>query len=233
MVYGKIKGGFKMSISALASNILNSSTSSTSTASSAVASLSSLSANDFLTLLLTELKNQDPSSPMDSSAMLQQFASLTQVQLAQATNTALQSLSQATATGYIGKTIAYSGSSSNTIAVASGTAGVSTYTLAGNAANVTATITDANGKIVKTANLGSMSAGSYSYQWDGTNNSGTKVADGTYTVGFSAKDGSGNSVSVSTQGTATVTAVVFNSGVAYLVTDAGEIPLTSVTGITS
>jgi flagellar basal-body rod modification protein FlgD len=165
--------------------------------------------------------------------MLQQFSSLTQVQLAQATNTTLQSLQQTSATEYLGKTISYSGSSSDDISVASGTAGTSMYTLAGNASSVSVTIYDASGKAIKTSNLGSMSAGSYSYQWDGTNNSGTKVADGTYTVSFSAKDSTGNSVSVSTQGTATVTAVVFNSGVAYLVTDAGEIPLTSVTGITS
>lgn len=220
-----------MSVSSLASTVPNSSTSSASTTSSLTSSLSSLTASDFLTLLLTELQNQDPTQPMDSSTMLTQFSDLTQVQLAQETNTTLQSLSEATATGYIGKTISYSGASSDEISVTSGTAEASNFTLASNANSVIATVYNSSGKALKTSNLGSMSAGSYSFQWDGTNNSGTKVADGTYTVSFSATDSTGNSVSVSTQGTATVTGVQYTNNVAYLVTDAGQIPLSSVTGV--
>ncbi len=220
-----------MSISTIGSNIFNA-----STTSAAALSMSSLNADDFLKLLLVELKNQDPSKPMDSGAMLEQFSSLTQVQQAQQTNSYLQSLLQtelaltnSQAVGYIGKKISYSG---DKISVASGTVGTSKFTLAGDASKVSVSIYDAAGTAVKTADLGSMPAGSYSFQWDGKNNSGTKVADGTYSVSFSAKDSAGKSISVSTEGTASVTGVVFRSGVAYLVTDAGEIPLSSVTGVT-
>ncbi len=225
-----------MSISAIGSNIFNASTASTSAASTSDVSMSSLSAGDFLKLLLVELKNQDPSKPMDSGAMLSQFSSLTQVQQAQQTNSYLQSLlqtelalSSSQAVGYIGKKVSCAG---DKISVASGTAGTSKFTLAGDAGKVSISIFDAAGTAVKTGDLGSMPAGSYSFQWDCKNNSGTKVADGTYSVSFSAKDSAGKSISVSTEGTASVTGVVFRSGVAYLVTDAGEIPLSSVTGVT-
>jgi flagellar basal-body rod modification protein FlgD len=233
IIYEKIKGGFKMSISALASNLLNSSTAS---AAGTAFSMSSLKADDFLKLLLVELKNQDPSKPMDSSAMLSQFSTLTQVQQTQQSNNYLQSLLESTveasniqAVGYIGKKVSFSG---DKLTVAGGTAGTSKFTLASDAGKVSISIYDAAGSAIKTSDLGSKSAGTYSFQWDGTNNSGAKVADGTYTVGFSAKDSAGKNISVTTEASANVTGVVFKNGIAYLVTEAGEIPLTSVAGVT-
>ena len=222
-----------MGISALDANVLNASSSSDT---GAALSLSSLKADDFLKLLLVELKNQDPSKPMDSSAMLAQFSTLTQVQQTQQANSYLQSLLESTisasnvqAVGYIGKKISFAG---NKIAVAGGSAGTSKFTLAGDANKISVSIYDAAGTAIKTSELGSMSAGTYSFKWDGTNSSGAKVADGTYSVNFSAKDSAGKSISVTTEGIANVAGVVFKNGVAYLVTDAGEIPLSSVTGVT-
>lgn len=222
-----------MSINALGSAILNTSA---AAASSAALSMSSLNGDDFLKLLLVQLKNQDPSKPMESSEMLSQFSSLTQVQQSQQANSYLQSLLQAElalsnnqAVGYIGKKISYSG---NQIPVAGGTAGTSKFTLASAAGKVSISIYDASGTAVKTSDLGSMTAGTYSFTWDGKNNNGAKAADGTYTVSFSAKDSAGKDISVTTEGTANVTGVVFKNGIAYLVTDAGEIPLYSVSGVT-
>ena len=222
-----------MSISALGSTNLNTST---AAASSAALSMSSLNGDDFLKLLLVQLKNQDPSKPMESSEMLSQFSTLTQVQQSQQANNYLQSLLQAElalsnnqAVGYIGKKISYAG---DQIPVVNGTVGFSKFTLAGAASKVSISIYDASGTVVKTSDLGSKAAGTYSFTWDGNNNSGIKVADGTYTVSFSAKDSAGKDISISTEGTANVTGVVFKNGIAYLVTDAGEIPLSSVSGVT-
>lgn len=222
-----------MSIGAVGTDILN--TASASAAGSAL-SVTSLSADDFLKLLLVELKNQDPTKPMDSSTMLAQFSSLTQVQQAQRANDYLQSLLQSTtatsnvqAVGYIGKQISFAG---DKIFVAGGTAGTSKFTLASDAGKISVSIYNAAGTAVKTSELGSMPAGTYSFNWDGTDNSGAKVADGTYSISFSAKDSAGKSISVTTEGIANVAGVVFKNGVAYLVTDAGEIPLSSVTGVT-
>ena len=222
-----------MSISAIDTTVLNGSSSS---GTSSALSLSSLKADDFLKLLLVELKNQDPSKPMDSSAMLAQFSTLTQVQQTQQGNNYLQSLLESTvaannvqAVGYIGKKVTFSG---DKVFVAGGKAGTSKFTLASDAGKLSISIYDASGAAIKTSNMGSKTAGTYSFQWDGTNNSGAKVADGTYKVVFSAQDSAGKNISVTTEGTANVSGVIFRDGIAYLVTDAGEIPLNSISGVT-
>ncbi|HZZ27050.1 MAG TPA: flagellar hook capping FlgD N-terminal domain-containing protein [Pirellulales bacterium] len=82
-----------------------------SATSSALANsaLGSLNLNDFLNMLLTELQNQDPLSPMDSTTMLTQIGQITQVGATQNLNTTLNSLLLGqglnNATGLIGKTI--------------------------------------------------------------------------------------------------------------------------------
>jgi flagellar basal-body rod modification protein FlgD len=68
------------------------STSTSSSSSSTTAATNSLNYNDFLTLLLAEMKNQDPTSPMDASAMVSQLATISEVGQAVQTNTTLSSL---------------------------------------------------------------------------------------------------------------------------------------------
>jgi flagellar basal-body rod modification protein FlgD len=215
-------------------NALTSSTSTTST-SSVVSSLSSLNADDFLKLLLAELENQDPTDPVKTSDMLQEFSTLAQLAQSEKTDAYLKSLDQSIsslsnsqAVSYVGKTITYD---SSEMTISSGGGGNLSFDLASDANDVTATIYNSSGTAVKTIDLGSRSAGSYVYSWDGANSSGTTVSDGTYTVKYSATDTSGNSVSVTTSGTASVTGVVYKNGVAYLVTANGDIPISSVTGV--
>ncbi|THD49347.1 MAG: hypothetical protein E7774_01520 [Bradyrhizobium sp.] len=76
--------------SVTATNPVGSSTA--SAASSTAAATNSLSYNDFLTLLLAEMKNQDPTQPMDPSAMVSQLATVSQVGQAVQTNTTLSSM---------------------------------------------------------------------------------------------------------------------------------------------
>ena len=75
-----------------------SSTASTSSTSSAAASAATqgLSYNDFLTLLMAELQNQDPTQPMDPAQMVSQLATVSEVGQAVQTNTTLASLLTAT-----------------------------------------------------------------------------------------------------------------------------------------
>src|SRR6202789_4345156 len=69
---------------------------STSTASTATAATQTLGYNDFLTLLMAEMKNQDPTQPMDPSQMVSQLATVSEVGQAVQTNTTLNSLLTAT-----------------------------------------------------------------------------------------------------------------------------------------
>src|SRR5579862_3254876 len=82
---------------------------SNSTASSATPSTQTLGYNDFLTLLMAEMKNQDPTQPMDPSQMVSQLATVSEVGQSVQTNSTLASLLTATSLGQaeqlIGKTV--------------------------------------------------------------------------------------------------------------------------------
>ena len=93
-----------------ATSPVGSSTASASTVSPAAsATTQSLNYNDFLTLLMAEMKNQDPTQPMDPSQMVSQLATVSEVGQAVQTNSTLASLLTATslsqAEQLIGRTI--------------------------------------------------------------------------------------------------------------------------------
>lgn len=148
----------------------------------------------FLKLLVTQLKNQDPLNPMDNAQMTSQMAQISTVDGIEKLNTSLQalmnnanasqSLQAATLVGHgvlvPGKGLEFK--------AANGTAygGVD---LAGPADFVTVTINDANGLTMRTLRLEGMEAGAHSFQWDGKTDSGTVVADGSYSISVAAKRG--------------------------------------------
>jgi flagellar basal-body rod modification protein FlgD len=103
--------------------------------SSTPATTQTLDYNSFLTLLIAEMKNQDPTQPMDPSQMVSQLASVSEVGQAVQTNTTLSSLLTATslsqAEQLIGKTITSSdGTMSGVVSSVSVTSSGSTATLA-------------------------------------------------------------------------------------------------------
>ena len=87
---------------------------SSSNSSSSTTSSSSVDYNTFLQLMIAQMKNQDPTNPMDTSEYMSQFAQLSTVEQAMQTNSKLdallssQSLSQAN--GLIGKTVSFTDS---------------------------------------------------------------------------------------------------------------------------
>jgi flagellar basal-body rod modification protein FlgD len=216
----------------MSTSAITSSTTAASTASTIASSVaSSLSSDDFLTILLTQLQNQDPTDPVDTGEMVSSLAALTTMAQQMETNESLKSIAQyaqSSSISYIGKTVTYS---NDEISVSNATAGKTSFTLASNASSVSVAIYDEDGNAVSTLDLGSLSKGTNSFTWDCTDSSGSTVDDGTYTFTVSASDTSDNTVSVSTGGTAEVTGVVYQDGNAYLVTDSGNISLDSVTGV--
>lgn len=90
------------------------STSKSSSSTSSTTSSTGVDYNTFLQLLVAEMKNQDPTNPMDTSQYMSQFAQLSSVEQAMQTNNKLdallssQSLSQAN--GLIGKTVGFTDS---------------------------------------------------------------------------------------------------------------------------
>src|SRR3984957_19254345 len=112
---------------------------------------SSLSESDFLTLLTTQLENQDPlnpQSPSDLAAELAQFSTASGVQTL---NSTLGSGSGVQAAGLVGKNVAVSG---NALILGSNGTAQGAFNLSATAKDVSVTITDASGSVVDTVDLG-------------------------------------------------------------------------------
>ncbi len=181
----------------MSSAITNTSTtvssSSNTTASNPKAELKS---QDFMKLLLVELKYQDPTSPMDSDKMLTQTSQLSALEAQNATKDAMENMTKAFQTSAnfslastIGKT-ADTGLSS--IALSNGKAGAFDVYLPVSTTSSVVSITDSVGNVIQTYSSSAQAAGVYNIRWDGTNTSGETMADGIYTakVSYTGTDGS-------------------------------------------
>lgn len=197
------------------SGVLNSSTtapSATSASSTSNASQTQLSSdiNFFLKLLTTQLKNQDPSSPLDTNQFTQQIAQYSSVQQQVNTNVNLEKLlaankqsSAGTAVGYIGKEIESKGNAG----VVSGGQGAFSYILPKAANTAEITITNATGQVVFQGN-GDTKAGRNIVVWDGVNSAtGKQEPDGTYKIAINALDPAGKGILAETRSVATVLGV--------------------------
>jgi flagellar basal-body rod modification protein FlgD len=151
----------------------------------------------FLTLLTTQLKNQNPLDPLDTNQFTQQLVQFAQVeqQLRQndqlATLVSLEKTAAATtALAYVGQTVAFDG---QTAALANNRATWSFQVPT--PANATITVKSSTGQSVYTGTF-AMDAGSQSFTWDGVDNHGVKWPDGNYTISVTAKDANGQSVAI-------------------------------------
>lgn len=149
----------------------------------------------FMTLLVTQMRNQDPLNPMDNAQMTSQLAQLSTVSGIEKLNAALENLMgsyQASqtlqATGMIGHGVLATG---NSIQLSEGEA-LMGVELAGPADKVQVTIRDASGTAVHGFTLEKQPAGTYPLAWDGKNDAGTTLPDGKYTFEVKATAGEQN-----------------------------------------
>jgi len=193
-------------------------------------STSTLGKEDFLKLLVAQLKNQDPLNPMDSTdftAQLAQFSSLEQLigigQELQNQSLSIMTLAHSQAVGMIGKTATVNEGGSVTV---NGAPVPLIYALNGDAKNVTITITDSSGQTVQTVSAGAQSAGVNSYTWNP--GEGRK---GEYFYRVSAEDAGGGTVTTSTMATGKVEAVQFQGNTIYLVINGVKYPIDEVVSV--
>lgn len=190
--------------------------------------------NEFLSLLTTEMQNQDPTQPMDNTTMMQQMATLSNLQIQNSTNSLLQSLLAQISSaqlngvvGYIGKSVEAAGDST---ALTNSRAELD-YSLPTQAASVSVNIMDAAGNVVFSG-PGTANAGSNKVFWNGANSTtGQTSPDGTYTYSVTAKDAAGKAITATTFTTGVVTAVDMNNGSPTLMMGTLSVPLSSVTQI--
>lgn len=169
--------------------------------SSSSADAADLNFNDFLKLLTTQLQNQDPLNPTDSTQFTSQIAQFSSVEQQIQSNAYLKTLTQqqsysqqSMAVGFIGKDVLVP---SDDIGLKN-SAATFDYTLGTDAVSGSIQIyNEATGAVVKTITPESK-AGTYQYNWDGTDDSGNPVADGTYGITMKAYDSSGTAVKTKT-----------------------------------
>jgi flagellar basal-body rod modification protein FlgD len=170
----------------------------------------------FLTLLLTQLQNQDPFNPMEDTEMTAQLAQYSQLEQLTNLNTNVTSMAgyiqaqnQFQTLTLIGKEVR---AEANVFSVTGGQVDMKASLELGEAAKIQAYVVDASGSQVRMYDLGQLSPGSYSLDWDGRNNNGDKVADGAYAFQVTATNTAGE---VMTEGivptiTGKVTSVSFD-----------------------
>ena len=179
--------------------------SSSSNSNSVGGSNQTLTEGDFLTLLTTQLKNQNPlnpQSPSDLAAELAQFSTASGVQTL---NTTIGAGGGVEAAGLVGKNVAVSG---NALVLGSGGTAPGAFNLSAAASDVKVAITDSTGSVVNVLDLGAMGAGNQNFTWNGQGLSGSAMPAGTYSY--------------------TIKATAASSGATVTATPYSVVPVTSV-----
>lgn len=202
-----------------------------------IAALDQLSSNfdTFLSLLTTQLKNQDPLSPLDSNQFTQQLVQMSGVEAQLNTNNLLQQVANNTSNGVstavslIGKNVK---ATSDTANLAKGQAQW-VYNLPSNASDVKLTITNAAGQVVHAESPSDMSAGDHTLTWNGKDLNGTALPDGSYKLQVTATDATGTALAATTYVQGVVTGVEQSSGQTLINVGATPVPWNQVTDVTA
>lgn len=163
--------------------------------------------NRFLTLLTTQLKNQDPLNPMDNAEVTSQLAQMSTVQGIEKLNALVSGLADTAQmtdmASLVGRGVLVAG---NQITLTS-SCGIGGVDLPSDASSVKVTITDQSGLTVRTLDLGSLEAGSHNFVWDGKADDGQAAQPGIYKLKVEAKNGS-DTVNATTLQLGQVTGIV-------------------------
>ena len=201
----------------------------------ALGGTNSMNQDDFLKLLVAQMKNQDPTNPMqaqDLAAQLAQFSSLNQLIAINSTPSGQASASQGiqnavnmnTATATLGHTVTATG---NQVAVTNGTAPAITFE-ASEGGTATVTLFDASGNQVDSENIGQIQSGEQTITLGA---SAAALTSGAYTYAVTATDASGNPVTVTTYTVGKVDSLQATANGPVLTAGPLQIPFGSVVAI--
>lgn len=209
---------------------------SSATATTAKTPSQELDKNAFLKLLVAQLQNQDPTSAQDPNQMVQQMTAYSQLEQMQNSNTLLQGIQfqnqglfQAQAANLVGKKVRVTQPNFD-LKSGAATVGVD---LASATTSTTLYIKDASGKLVATLQKGAQESGTHLFEWNGRDDQGNLLADGTYTVEVIAKDADGKDITASTSSYVTVESVAFANGAVLLMAGGQSFTLDKVNEIKS
>jgi flagellar basal-body rod modification protein FlgD len=205
----------------------------TAAASPAPSANKTITQDQFLQLFVAQLQNQDPLSPMDPDQLTAQLATFSSLEQLTGINTRLDTLNATTKDSttsallsLIGKQVSFDGSQ---LAVKSGHAPKVTYQLDQPADRVTATVTAADGTVVRVVELGKQQPGNQTFQFDGKNAVGLPLADGTYSLAIATSNtGSKTPTSLSLLAQGTVDGVDLSAQTPALLVGGAEVTLDQV-----
>ncbi len=175
--------------------------------------------DQFLTLLTTQLQNQDPLDPMDSSEFTNQIVQFSQVEQQINMNQKISDLvslelanSSSVALGYVGLDVSYQSAELNFDGEAPVTV---SYALEKDALSATINIVDETGAVVFTADV-PRETGAHEFVWDGSHQGGGFVEPGTYAVNVDAFDKDNKFIDNTTVVTGRVRGIETQNGLVFL-----------------
>jgi flagellar basal-body rod modification protein FlgD len=215
-------------------------TSSSGTSGSGAAAGATLGGTNFLTLMLAQLKNQDPTSPVDSNQFLNQLASLSTVQGITQLNTSFGSLSSSLVSS---QALQASSLLGHQALVSSKTANLTANGSVSGAVDVPQTtsqavvnISDSSGALVRQINLGAQSTGLANFSWDGKLQDGSQAAAGKYTLSAQFAGAKSGATAATTYVNGVVQSVTMGAGQTGLtlnVSGLGSVPFSGVKQISN
>jgi flagellar basal-body rod modification protein FlgD len=189
----------------------------------------------FLTLLTTQLQNQNPLDPLDTNQFTQQLVEFASVEQQVNMNSNLQTLialqasQEATAAlQMLGDTVTIN---SSTVALSNATNTPATWNFSSpSPATGTITITNSSGQVAYAGTV-SLSAGNNSYSWNGQGNNGVMWPDGNYTISITATGATGQPVTVTTQVQGVVGAIDLSQNPLMVTVDGQSYPINQIQSI--
>ena len=211
-----------------------------SSSTSAAGAVGTLGGTDFLTLMLAQLQNQDPTSPVDSNTFLTQLAQLSEVQGITSLNTNFSTLSNSLTSNQALQASSLLGHqalvNSSTATIAAGAAVTGAVNVPQTTSQVTLSITNSAGALVSQINLGAQPAGLANFSWNGTAGDGSQAPAGTYTLTAQYAGATSGGTAATTLVNGTVESVSMGAGSAGMtlnVAGVGSVPFSSLQQISN
>jgi flagellar basal-body rod modification protein FlgD len=179
----------------------------------------------FLVLLTSQLQNQDPLAPMDSTQFTEQLVQFSQVEQQIRTNEQLEGLVTQYQAASAGAALSYLGRDaiieSDETYLADGQANWA-YRLPETADQITIEVQDSSGRTVFETTNAALIAGEHLFSWDGTTSSGGTAPNGVYTISIEALDDEGEAITSSVTVRETIMGVDFSGSSPVVITPAGS-----------
>jgi len=223
-----------------ATNAAGGSSSTSSSSNSLATTGTTLGGTDFLTLMLAQLKNQDPTNPVDSSTFLTQLSELSEVQGITQLNTSFTALSNSLSSSQALQASSLLGhqalvASSTATLPTNGAAITGAVAVPQTSSSVTVNVTNSAGVLVQQVNLGAQSSGITNFTWNGTEANGSAAPAGQYTLTANV-DGVASGTAIPTYVNGTVQSVTMGAGTSGLtlnIAGLGPVPFSSVMQISN